>query len=180
MNNLKLYYNNTVKTLLLNEFKYTNIHQIPKIEKITINMGLGLNGQNKIFLKKAIEEISIITCQYPLIIKSKKSISNFKIRKGMLIGLLVTLRKDKMYTFLEKLIKLVFPRTRDFQGLNITNFDKQGNYNFGLNEQLLFPEFDDILIESKRGFDISIITTAKNYTESFFLLKNIGMPFKKI
>jgi large subunit ribosomal protein L5 len=180
MNNLYIYYKEIVSNLLLKKFEYKNIHQIPKIVKININMGLGLNAQNKTYLKKAIDELSTISCQFPMLIKSKKSISNFKIRKNMPIGLLVTLRRKKMFTFLEKLIKLVFPRIRDFQGLNIKHFDKQGNYNFGISNQMLFPEFDDVLIEGTRGFNITIVTSSLNFEENYYLLKFLGMPFKNI
>ena len=154
------------------------MHEIPKIEKIHISAGLGLNAQNRVFLQKATEEIRLITGQQPILTLSKNSIAGFKIREGMPLGLSVTLRREKMYAFLEKFIKLVLPRIRDFRGLNPTNFDRHGNYNLGIAEQLVFPEIDYDSVEQRRGFNITIVTTAKNATQSFFLLKELGVPFK--
>jgi large subunit ribosomal protein L5 len=179
MSNLKKEYIEVVVPKLLNEFKYSNIHQIPKIEKIQVSAGLGLNASNRVFLQKATEEIRQITGQHPVLTMSKNSIAGFKIREGMPLGLTVTLRKEKMYAFLEKFIKLVLPRIRDFRGLNPKNFDKYGNYNLGISEQLVFPEIDYDSVEQRRGFNITIVTTAKNSTESFFLLKELGVPFAK-
>jgi large subunit ribosomal protein L5 len=179
MSNLKNDYLTSVVPKLMEEFKYTNIHQIPKIEKINVSAGLGLNAQNRVFLQKATEEIRQITGQHPVLTMSKNSIAGFKIREGMPLGLTVTLRKEKMYAFLEKFIKLVLPRIRDFRGLNPKNFDKHGNYNLGISEQLVFPEIDYDSVEQRRGFNITIVTTAKNSTESFFLLKELGVPFTK-
>jgi large subunit ribosomal protein L5 len=179
MTNLKEHYLTNVIPKLMEEFKYLNKHQIPKIQKIHISAGLGLNAQNRVFLQKAIEEIRLITGQHPILTNSKNSIAGFKIRKGMPLGLTVTLRREKMYAFLEKFIKLVLPRIRDFRGLNNNNFDKNGNYNLGIGEQLVFPEIDYNTVEQQRGFNITIVTTAKNYEESFFLLKELGVPFKK-
>ena len=178
MNNLKNLYKETVVPKLLQEFKYSNVHEIPKIEKIHISAGLGLNAQNRVFLQKATEEIRLITGQQPILTLSKNSIAGFKIREGMPLGLSVTLRREKMYAFLEKFIKLVLPRIRDFRGLNPTNFDRHGNYNLGIAEQLVFPEIDYDSVEQRRGFNITIVTTAKNATQSFFLLKELGVPFK--
>lgn len=179
MNTLKEHYKKFVISKLYKEYNYSNIHLVPKLEKIVINAGLGLKAQNKNFLQKAIEEIRIITGQHPKTILSKKSIASFKLREHLLIGLVVTLRKDKMYAFLEKLIKLVFPRIRDFQGLNPLSFDKNGNYNLGISDQLIFPEIDYVNVDQMRGYNISIITTSKNLNESFTLLKELGLPFKK-
>ena len=179
MSNLKKEYLEVVVPKLLNEFKYSNIHQIPKIEKIQVSAGLGLNASNRVFLQKATEEIRQITGQHPVLTMSKNSIAGFKIREGMPLGLTVTLRKEKMYAFLEKFIKLVLPRIRDFRGLNPKNFDKHGNYNLGISEQLVFPEIDYDSVEQRRGFNITIVTTAKNSTESLFLLKELGVPFTK-
>ena len=179
MSNLKKEYLEVVVPKLLNEFKYSNIHQIPKIEKIQVSAGLGLNASNRVFLQKATEEIRQITGQHPVLTMSKNSIAGFKIREGMPLGLTVTLRKEKMYAFLEKFIKLVLPRIRDFRGLNPKNFDKHGNYNLGISEQLVFPEIDYDSVEQRRGFNITIVTTAKNSTESFLLLKELGVPFAK-
>jgi large subunit ribosomal protein L5 len=179
MSNLKKEYLEVVVPKLVKEFKYSNIHQIPKIEKIQVSAGLGLNASNRVFLQKATEEIRQITGQHPVLTMSKNSIAGFKIREGMPLGLTVTLRKEKMYAFLEKFIKLVLPRIRDFRGLNPKNFDKYGNYNLGISEQLVFPEIDYDSVEQRRGFNITIVTTAKNSTESFFLLKELGVPFAK-
>ena len=179
MNNLKTHYLNSVVPKLLEEFKYQNIHQIPKLEKIHISSGLGLNAQNRVFLQKAIEEIRLITGQQPIITNSKKSIAGFKIREGIPLGLTVTLRREKMYSFLERFTKLVLPRIRDFRGVSSTNFDKNGNYNMGISEQLVFPDIDFENVDQRRGFNITLVTSAKNSKESFFLLKELGVPFEK-
>jgi large subunit ribosomal protein L5 len=179
MSNLKNDYLNSVIPKLKEEFKYNNIHQIPKIEKINVSAGLGLNAQNRVFLQKATEEIRLITGQQPVLTLAKKSIAGFKVREGMPLGLTVTLRREKMYAFLEKFIKLVLPRIRDFRGLNPNNFDKHGNYNLGISEQLVFPEIDYDSVDQRRGFNITIVTTAKTSAEGFFLLKELGVPFAK-
>jgi large subunit ribosomal protein L5 len=179
MSNLKNDYLNSVIPKLKEEFKYNNIHQIPKIEKINVSAGLGLNAQNRVFLQKATEEIRLITGQQPVLTLAKKSIAGFKVREGMPLGLTVTLRRGKMYAFLEKFIKLVLPRIRDFRGLNPNNFDKHGNYNLGISEQLVFPEIDYDSVDQRRGFNITIVTTAKTSAEGFFLLKELGVPFTK-
>jgi large subunit ribosomal protein L5 len=179
MTDLKTHYLEGVVPKLVEEFGYLNKHQIPKLEKIQINSGLGLNAQNRVFLQKATEEIRLITGQHPVLTSSRKSIAGFKIREEMPLGLTVTLRREKMYSFLEKFITLVLPRIRDFRGLNPLNFDKHGNYNLGISEQLVFPEIDYDSVEQRRGFNITIVTTAKNSTESFVLLKELGVPFAK-
>ena len=179
MSNLKTHYLDTVVPNLVNEFQYPNKHQIPKVEKIQISAGLGLNAQNRVFLQKATEEIRLITGQQPVLTKAKKSIAGFKVREGMPLGLTVTLLREKMYAFLEKFTKLVLPRIRDFRGLDSTNFDKDGNYNLGITDQLVFPEIDYDTVEQRRGFTITIVTTAKNAKEGFFLLKELGVPFSK-
>ena len=179
MSNLKNHYVESVVPKLLEEFHYSNKHQIPKIEKINISCGLGLNASNRVFLQKATEEIRVITGQQPLLTISKNSIAGFKIREGMPLGLVVTLRREKMYAFLEKFIKLTLPRIRDFRGLSPTNFDKHGNYNIGITEQLVFPEIDYDSVDQRRGLNITIVTTAKNSKEAFFLLQELGVPFTK-
>ena len=179
MSNLKNEYIKTVIPKLQKEFEYKNVHQIPKIEKIQVSCGLGLNAQNRTILQKATEEIRLITGQHPILTIAKNSIAGFKIREGMPLGLTVTLRREKMYAFLEKFIKLVLPRIRDFRGLNPNNFDKDGNYNIGITEQLVFPEIDYDSVDQRRGFNITIVTTAKNRKEGFFLLKELGVPFAK-
>jgi large subunit ribosomal protein L5 len=180
MNNLKREYKEKIASKLFDEFQYKNKHEIPKLEKIVISAGLGLNAQNRLFLQKSIDEIRTITGQQPILTKAKKSIAAFKIREGMPIGLIVTLRREKMYAFLEKFIKLTLPRVRDFRGLNPTNFDKYGNYNLGISEQLVFPEINYDNVDQRRGFNITIVTTSKNSKEGFFLLKELGLPFIKI
>jgi large subunit ribosomal protein L5 len=180
MNNLKEYYLKTVIPKLKNEFEYKNVHQIPKIEKIQINAGLGLNASNRVYLQKAIEEIRIISGQQPIICKAKKSVAGFKVRQGIVLGLKVTLRNEKMYAFLERFIKLALPRIRDFRGLNPKTFDKNGNYNIGISEQLVFPEIEFDSVDQKRGFNITVVTTAKTQQEGLFLLQEIGIPFTKM
>ena len=179
MSNLKTHYLTSVVPNLETEFKYKNKHEIPKLEKICISAGLGLNAQNRVYLQKATEEIRLITGQHPILTISKNSIAGFKVREGMPLGLTVTLRREKMYAFLEKFTKLVLPRIRDFRGLNPNNFDKRGNYNLGITEQLVFPEIDYDSVDQRRGLNITIGTTAKNSTEGFFLLKELGVPFSK-
>ena len=180
MNNLKDHYLKVVAPKLLEEFQYKNIHEIPKLEKININAGLGLNAQNRVYLQKATEEIRVITGQQPILRSSKKSIAGFKVRENMPLGLTVTLRREKMYAFLERFIKLTLPRIRDFRGLKPNTFDKFGNYNLGISEQLVFPEVDFDAVDQRRGFNITIVTSAKTQQEGFFLLKELGVPFAKI
>lgn len=179
MSILKSHYLDIVIPKLVDEFNYGNKHEIPKLEKIQVSSGLGLNAQNRVFLQKATDEIRLITGQHPILTSAKKSVAGFKIREGMPLGLTVTLRREKMYAFLEKFIYLVLPRIRDFRGLNPLNFDKHGNYNLGISEQLVFPEIDYDNVEQRRGLNITIVTTAKNSTEGFFLLKELGLPFTK-
>nr|YP_009550316.1 ribosomal protein L5 [Characiopsis acuta]QAA11253.1 ribosomal protein L5 [Characiopsis acuta] len=174
----KKIYQSRIKLNLKQKFKYRNEHQIPKLIKIQINRGLGLAAQNKTILQKTIEEVRLITGQQPIITKSKKSIAGFKTREGMDLGVTVTLRNDFMYAFLEKLINLVFPRIRDFRGLNPDSFDEHGNYNLGLREQLVFPEIDYNMIDQLRGYNISIVTTAKTPEEGRVLLQEFGFPFR--
>ena len=179
MNNLKDHYLKLVVPKLTEQFQYKNIHEIPKIEKIQINAGLGLNASNRVYLQKATDEIRLITGQQPILKIAKKSVAGFKVREDMPLGLTVTLRREKMYAFLERFIKLTLPRIRDFRGLNPNTFDKYGNYNMGISEQLVFPEIDFDTVDQRRGFNITIVTTAKNQQESFYLLKEIGVPFAK-
>jgi len=179
MSNLKTHYLDSVVPNLEKEFQYKNKHEIPKLEKICVSAGLGLNAQNRVYLQKATEEIRLITGQHPVLTTSRKSIAGFKIREGIPLGLTVTLRREKMYAFLETFTKLVLPRIRDFRGLNPNNFDKNGNYNLGITEQLVFPQIDYDSVDQRRGFNITIVTTAKNSTEGFFLLKELGVPFSK-
>lgn len=175
---LKILYKTQIREEMMNSFKYGNIHQIPKVEKIIVSSGLGLNGQNNSFLQKSIQEFQLITGQKPIITKARNSIAGFKIREGMPLGLKVTLRNEKMYAFLTRLIHLVLPRIRDFRGLSKMSFDNYGNYSFGLSEQLVFPEIKYEDVDQKRGFNITIVTTGKNKEESTFLLKKIGLPIE--
>jgi len=175
---LKDHYNDQVIQDLKEEFKYKNIHEIPKIVKMTINRGLGEASQNSKLLESSIRELTKITGQKPIITKSKKAIAGFKIREEMPVGMTVTLRKDYMYAFLERLINLVLPRIRDFRGVSNKQFDGRGNYTLGLRDQLIFPEISYDEIDRMKGMDISIVTTAKTDQESLALLKAMGLPFQ--
>src|SRR6476620_6050643 len=173
---LKTLYKNTIVKNLQKEFNYSNLHQVPKILKIQINRGLGINGQNNSILKKSIDEFKVITGQQPVVTKAKKSIAGFKVREDMTLGVTVTLRGEKMFSFLEKLIHLVLPRIRDFRGLSSKGFDRDGNFNFGLREQLVFPEISYESIDQPRGLNITIVTSAKTKKEGIALLKEFGFP----
>jgi large subunit ribosomal protein L5 len=177
MSTLKKNYKDLIMPKLMKEFKYTNIHQVPRLEKIQLNSGFGLKAQNKVFLQHAIEEFRNISGQQPVLKNSKCAIAGFKIRKGIPIGLTVTLRRDKMYSFLERLIKLSLPRIRDFRGLNPNSFDERGNYNFGIKDQLIFPEISLDNVDSTRGFNVTIVSSARTQQEGLSLLKEFGMPF---
>ena len=173
----KKLYNETVVPYLTETYSYTNKQQVPKIIKVQINRGLGLSAQNTKIFKKSIEEFSSITGQYPKITKSKKSIAGFKLREKMDLGLTITLRGKKMFSFLNRLIDLGLPRVRDFQGLDPKKFDKTGNYNFGIMDQLIFPEIDYENVDQTLGLNISIVTSAKNPEQALKLLKKMGFPF---
>lgn len=175
----KKIYQTRIKSTLKEKFQYTNDHKIPKLVKIQLNRGLGLGAQNRMVLQKTIEEIRLITGQQPVVTKAKNSIAGFKTREGMDLGVTVTLRSDLMYAFLEKLIHLVFPRIRDFRGLNPDSFDENGNYNLGIREQLVFPDIDYNMIDQIRGYNISIVTSAKTPEEGRLLLQEFGFPFRK-
>jgi large subunit ribosomal protein L5 len=163
---------------LMEIFQYKNIHQVPKLVKIQLNRGLGADAQNTSILKKSIEEFRLISGQQPIVTTAKKSIAGFKVRENMNLGVTVTLRKEKMYSFLEKLIHLVLPRIRDFRGLSIQGFDRDGNFNFGLREQLVFPEISYESIDQTKGFNITIVTNAKTREEGITLLREFGFPLK--
>jgi large subunit ribosomal protein L5 len=175
---LKNQYVKTIVPKLTQQFKYTNIHQVPKIEKIVINRGLGSASQNQKMVESALKELGIIAGQKGIITRSKKAIAGFKIREKMPVGVTVTLRGERMYGFLDRLINLALPRVRDFQGISPKSFDKNGNYSLGLEEQLMFPEIEYDKIDQIRGMDISIVTTAKKQEEGLALLKEFGLPFK--
>ena len=174
--NLRLLYKDVIFGNLIKKFDYKNNHQVPKLVKIQLNRGLGIDGQNNKTLQKSIEEIRSITGQQPILTKAKKSIAGFKVREEMTLGVTVTLRSSKMYAFLEKLIHLVLPRIRDFRGLSLKGFDRNGNYNFGLKEQLVFPEISYENVDQIKGFNISIVTTATTKDEGIALLKEFGFP----
>ncbi len=173
---IKLLYINTISKLN-SEFLYTNKHQVPKIKKIVINRSLGLSASNANILKKSFKELSLITGQVPIITKTKKAIAGFKIRQEMSIGLKVTLRKNKMYSFLDKLININLPQIRDFRGISSKKFDRDGNFNFGIEEQLIFPEINYEDIDQIRGYNISIVLTGKTKSENKALLFGLGFPF---
>lgn len=175
---LQTLYTTQIQDSLKREFFYKNVHEIPKIIKIVINRGIGEASQNAKTLENSLQELMIISGQKPIITRSKKSIAGFKIRENMPIGMTVTLRKHKMYNFLNKLINLALPRIRDFRGISKKHFDGQGNYNLGLKEQLIFPEIEYDTVDRVRGMDIAIVTTATTDQEGLFLLKAFGMPFQ--
>jgi large subunit ribosomal protein L5 len=176
---LKEKYTNEVRGKLQERFSYKNPMQIPKLEKVVINMSVTEAIQTSKALDKAVDEMATISGQKPVITKAKKSIAAFKLREGMNIGAKVTLRGDRMYTFLDKLFNIVLPRIRDFRGLNRKSFDGRGNYNLGLREQLVFPEIDFDKVDKARGMDIVIVTTAKNDEEATEFLTQMGLPLQK-
>jgi len=175
---LKTVYQETITPKLITQFEYTNVHQVPKVIKVTINRGLGEAAQNAKSLEASISEIALITGQKPVVTRAKKAIAGFKIRQGMPVGIMVTLRGERMYAFLDRLINLTLPRIRDFRGVSPKSFDGRGNYTLGVREQLIFPEVEYDRIDQVRGLDISIITTAKTDEEGRALLKEMGMPFR--
>ena len=178
-NRLEQKYRETVKPYLMKEFNYTSTMQAPKIEKIVINLGVGDAIVNPKALEEAVAELTQISGQKPVITKAKKSIANFKLREGMSIGCKVTLRGQRMYEFLDKLMNISLPRVRDFRGVSTTAFDGRGNYTLGVKEQLIFPEINFDKVSKVRGMDIVIVTTAKTNREGYVLLEQLGMPFAK-
>jgi large subunit ribosomal protein L5 len=172
-------YHKEVVPALRKHFNYTNIMQVPKLEKIVINMGLGEAIQNIKILDSAMEEIAAITGQRPVITKAKRSIAQFKLRVGMPIGCMVTLRKERMYEFLNRLINVALPRVRDFRGFSLHAFDGRGNYSLGIREQIIFPEINYDTIDKIKGMNIVVVTTAKTDEEGRELLKLMGMPFRR-
>lgn len=173
---LNVIYKEKIIDNLFQKLNFTNKHQVPKIIKIQINRGLGSDAQNNSLLKKSIEEFRTITGQQPIVTKAKKSIATFKVREDMNLGVTVTLRGEKMYSFLEKLIHLVLPRIRDFRGLSSKGFDRNGNFNFGLREQLVFPEISYDTVDQTRGLNITIVISSKTKNESIALLKEFSFP----
>lgn len=172
-------YKQTVVPALIKEFGYDNINQVPKLEKIVLNMGLGDVKDNSKSFNLAVEELTAIAGQKPVATKAKKAISNFKVREGMKIGAKVTLRGTRMYEFFDKLVSIALPRLRDFRGVSPKSFDGRGTYALGIKEQLAFPEIKYDKVEKIRGFDIIIVTSAKSDKEAKALLKNLGMPFSE-
>ena len=175
---LKDFYNSKVVPKLMEQFEYKNVHQVPKVLKVTVNRGLGEASQNAKALEASVSEVGVITGQRPVITRAKKAIAGFKIRQGMPVGVMVTLRSARMYAFLNRLINLVLPRIRDFRGVSPKSFDGRGNYTLGLREQLIFPEVDYDGVDQIRGMDITIVTNAKTDEEGRALLKELGMPFR--
>ena len=179
MARLKDFYLSDVRDALTKKFGYKNIMEIPKIEKIVINMGVGEAKENAKALESAVKDMEIITGQKAVITKAKKSIANFNIREGVAIGCKTTLRGDKMYEFLDRLVNLALPRVRDFRGVNPNGFDGRGNYSLGIKEQLIFPEIEYDKVDKVRGMDVCIVTTARTDEEARELLKLFNMPFAK-
>ena len=179
MNRLNAKYNNEIVANLMKRFNYTSVMECPKVVKIVVNMGIGDAIANPKALDEAVAELTLITGQKPVITKAKKSIANFKLREGMPIGCKVTLRGERMYQFLDKLVSVALPRVRDFHGINGNSFDGRGNYTLGVKEQLIFPEINFDKVKKVRGMDIVIVTTAKTDEEGRTLLQLMGMPFRK-
>ena len=176
---LKDTYKNTVFSALMDQFKYDNVMEVPKLEKVTINMGLGEAKENAKIMESAVEEIGLITGQRPVVTRARKSIANFKVRQGMPVGAKVTLRGDNMYTFIDKLFNIALPRVRDFKGVSKNSFDGRGNYSMGIKEQLIFPEINYDKVDTIKGMNIVFTTTAKTDEEAAALLAGLGLPFEK-
>ena len=179
MARLKEYYVSDVAPALMKKFKYENVMQIPKLDKVVINVGCGADKDNKKVLDAICADLAAITGQKPVLCKAKKSVANFKLRDGQIIGVKVTLRADRMYEFVDRLFNVAFPRVRDFRGINGNSFDGRGNYSTGIKEQLIFPEIEYDKIDKVRGMDINFITTAKTDEEAKELLSLLGAPFVK-
>tara|TARA_B100000745_G_scaffold214354_1_gene142328 strand:- start:1586 stop:2188 length:603 start_codon:yes stop_codon:yes gene_type:complete len=175
---LRKRYKDTVVIGMMEQFSYKNVMEVPKVSHISINMGIGDAKDNPKKLESAVQELTLISCQKPVVTKSRHDISNFKIRKGFPVGCKVTLRGNRMYDFMERLISIALPRTRDFRGLSFKSFDGSGNYSFGVKEQIIFTEINYDKIDSIRGMDISFITTTGSDEESYHLLKLMGLPLR--
>jgi len=178
MARLKEYYKKNVMAALTKEFGYTNVMAVPKLEKISVNIGLGEATQNPKLMDGAVQELAQVTGQRPVVTKAKKSIAAFKLRTGMSIGCTVTLRGDRMYEFLDRLVNVTLPRVRDFRGVSTKSFDGRGNYTLGLRDQLIFPEIDYNKVEKLKGMNVCITTTARTDAEGLALLRHLGMPFR--
>ena len=179
MSRLKTLYNDEIIDAMMKKFGYKNVMQVPKLDKIVVNMGVGEAKDNAKVLESAVKDLETITGQKAVLTKAKKSIANFKIREGMPIGVKVTLRGEKMYEFLDRLVNLALPRVRDFRGVNANGFDGRGNYSLGIKEQLIFPEIEYDKVDKVRGMDVIFVTTAKTDEEARELLKLFNMPFAK-
>jgi large subunit ribosomal protein L5 len=176
---LKEHYEQNVRRRIQDEFQIKNIMAVPKIEKVVLNMGMGEAIQNAKILDAAVDELSTITGQKPVTTRAKKSIAAFKLREGVAIGTMVTLRGEKMYEFLDRLINIALPRVRDFRGVPSRSFDGRGNYTLGIRDHLIFPEIDPVKVDKSKGMNITIVTNAKNDEQARFLLRELGMPFTK-
>jgi large subunit ribosomal protein L5 len=176
---LRQHYKKSVVPALVKEFGYKNVMAVPKVEKVSVNIGLGEATQNAKLMDGAVNELGQIAGQKPVVTKAKKSIAAFKLREGMSIGAMVTLRGDRMYEFLDRLMNVALPRVRDFRGVSSTSFDGRGNYTLGVRDQLIFPEIDYNKVEKVKGMNISIITSAKTDAEGLALLRHMGMPFRQ-
>ena len=179
MSTFKKLYNEQITDSLMKKFNYSSKMEVPKLEKIVINMGVGEASTDSKFIEAAVKDLELIAGQKPVVTKARKSIAGFKIREGQTIGAKVTLRGENMYNFMEKLIKIALPRVRDFRGVSKTAFDGKGNYTLGVKEQIIFPEIEYDQILKIRGMDIVFVTTAKTNEEAFELLSGFGMPFRK-
>jgi large subunit ribosomal protein L5 len=179
MNRLRTRYQNDVIPALQKEFGFTNVMAIPKVTKVVVNMGLGEGTQNAKIVDTGAEELGKITGQKALVTRSKKSIAQFKVRKNMPIGAMVTLRGDRMYEFLDRLMSIALPRVRDFRGVSPRGFDGRGNYTLGLRDQLIFPEIDYLKVDKSRGMNVSVVTTARTDEQARRLLQLMGMPFRQ-
>ena len=177
MSRLQEHYKKIVRPALVEQFQYSNEMQIPRLDKIVVNMGLGDSGRDTKKLEGAISELMAITGQKPVVTVAKKSIANFKLREGVTVGCKVTLRRDRMYEFLDRLVTIALPRVRDFHGVSDKSFDGEGNYSLGLKEQIVFPEIDYDEVDEVRGLDVAIVTTARTNEEGRALLKGFNMPF---
>ena len=179
MSTFKELYNKEIANSLMKKFNYSSIMEVPKLEKIVINMGVGEGSHDAKFIEAAVKDLELITGQKPVVTKARKSIAGFKLREGQVIGTKVTLRGENMYNFMEKLIKVSLPRVRDFRGLSRNSFDGRGNYTLGIKEQIIFPEIEYDQVLKVRGMDIVFVTTAKTNEEALELLSGFGMPFRK-
>ena len=179
MARLKEYYVSSVAPAMMKKFGYKNVMQIPKLDKVVINVGCGADKDNTKVIEAIMSDLAAITGQKPIACKSKKAVANFKLREGQVIGVKVTLRAEKMYEFVDRLFNVAFPRVRDFRGINANSFDGRGNYSTGIKEQLIFPEIEYDKIDKVRGMDINFITTAKTDEEAKELLSLMGAPFAK-